>query len=74
MGYVEAVDREAGVYRYIRPIVVDESERDVQDVITRHYREMTGLCYETAQVSGDDLAIFTLTDDDIISVDLDGDA
>lgn len=74
MGYAEAVDREAGVYRYIRPIVVDGSERDVQDVITRHYREMTGLCYEAARMSGYNLAILTLTDDDIISVDLDGDA
>lgn len=74
VGYAEAVDREAGVFRYIRPIVVNGSERDVQDVITHHYREMTGLCYDAAQMSGNDLAMFTLTDDDIISVDLDGDA
>jgi hypothetical protein len=71
-GYAEAVHREASIYRYIRPIVLNGSERDVQDVVTHHYREITGLCYEAAQMSGDDLTILTLTDDDIISVDGDG--
>lgn len=72
MGFAQPVDREAGLYRYVRPIVLKNAEEDVQNVILRHYREMTGLCHVAAVTSGNDLSILTLTDADIISVEFEG--
>ena len=36
MGFAQPVDREAGLYRYVRPIVLKNAEEDVQSVILRH--------------------------------------
>jgi hypothetical protein len=72
MGFAQPVDREAGLYRYVRPIVLKNAEEDVQNVILRHYREMTGLCHAAAVTSGNDLSMLTLTDADIISVEFEG--
>lgn len=70
MGFTEPVDHEAGLYRYVRPIVLKSAEEDVQNVILRHYREMTGLCHAAAATSGNNLSMLTVTDTDIISVEL----
>ena len=68
MGFVRPVDSDAGLYRYVRPIVLKSVEADVQNVILRHYREMTGLCHAAAVASGNDLSVLALTQADIISV------
>lgn len=72
MGFAQPVDSTAGLYRYIRPIVLKNTEEDVQDVILRHYREMTGLCHAAAVASGNNISMLTLTDADIVSVELEG--
>ncbi|KQS87761.1 hypothetical protein [Rhizobium sp. Leaf386] len=69
MGFAKPIDREIGLYRYVRPIVLKSAEEDVQEVILRHYREMTGLCHTAATLSGSKFSMPTLTDDDIISVE-----
>lgn len=71
-GFVRTIDREAGIYRYVRPIVLKDAEDDVQNVLLRHYREMTGLCHAAAMASGNDLSMLKLTDADIVSVESDG--
>jgi hypothetical protein len=70
MGFAQPVDREIGLYRYIRPIVLKSGDDDVLNVILRHYREMTSLCFEAALKSGHDTSMLTLTNSDIISVEL----
>ncbi|MCV3243466.1 hypothetical protein [Mesorhizobium sp. ZC-5] len=72
MGFAQPIDREAGLYRYVRPILLKNAEDDVQNVILRHYREMTALCHAAAATSGNDLSILTLTDAEIISVEFEG--
>lgn len=68
-GRAVAISESKGIFRYYRPIVVgDIVENDVLDVIAGHYRNCTGLFYEMAQVSGKDISMFRLTDDDIISI------
>ncbi|WP_423601798.1 hypothetical protein [Sphingomonas sp. MS122] len=70
MGFTEAVDQAAGVFRYVRPLVLGNTEDDVQNVILQHYREITGLCYEAAVTSGMNYSVLTLGKDDIISIGL----
>lgn len=72
MGFAKPVDREAGLYRYVRPMMLGTAEDDAESVVLRHYREMTGLCHAAALASGSDVSMFTLTDADIISVDFEG--
>ena len=72
MGFVEPIDRAAGLFRYVRPIVIGDTEDDVQNVILRHYREMTGLCYEAALMSGMDTSMLSLGHDDIVSMKIEG--
>lgn len=72
MGFAEPVDRGAGVFRYVRPIVIGEVEDDVQRVILRHYREMTDLCHATAMASGMNSSMLTLGKDDIVSIEFEG--
>ena len=69
MGFAEPIDRDAGVFRYVRPIVIANREDDVQNLILRHYREMTDMCYAAAVTSGMDSSILTFGKDDIISID-----
>lgn len=72
MGFAKIVSNEIGLYRYVRPIVLKDREDDVQNVILHHYREMTALCHEAALKSGNDLSMLRLTDDDIVSIQMDG--
>ncbi|TPP06967.1 hypothetical protein [Rhizobium glycinendophyticum] len=72
MGFAEPVEINAGLYRYIRPIVLENTEDDVQEVVLRHYREMTGLCHAAAVASGKNISIPTLKDGVIVSVELEG--
>jgi len=72
MGFAEPADRSAGVFLYVRPIVIANTEDDVQNVVLRHYREMTELCYVAAITSGMDSSMLTLCKDDIISFKIEG--
>lgn len=67
MGYAVAVDAASGLYRYTRPIVLDDGEHDVLDLILQHYRTACSLFFDCAERSGWDTAMLTLTDADIIS-------
>jgi hypothetical protein len=67
MGYVVAVDAANGLYRYTRPIVLDDREHDVLDLILQHYRTACSLFFDCAEQSGLDTAMITLTDADIVS-------
>ena len=69
-GYIKAVNHDAGLYRYIRPIVFKNNENDVQNFILRHYQEMTSLCHATAVASGNNIDMKTISDDDIISAEI----
>lgn len=71
-GFAEVVDRDTGLYRYVRPIIIKDTAHDLQNVVLRHYREMTSLCYSAAAKSGNDLSMFKLTDAGIISVKIEG--
>jgi hypothetical protein len=72
MGHARVVDAEQGVYRYFRPIVIDKNaDRDLLDVISDHYREATVLFEDAAQASGFDAAILSITDKEIISLEMD---
>lgn len=74
MGYVEPVDKNEGAFRYVRPVMLEDVEHDVQTVILRHYREMTRLCYEAGVNSGLDTGMTTIGDRDIFSARLERDA
>lgn len=68
-GYVTAIAPEMGLYRYMRPILVEkDAERDVLDVVVRHYKQATALFQDMAEASGWDISMLTLTDKDIISI------
>lgn len=69
-GFVQPVDADVGVYRYIRPIELKSGQEDVQQLILRHYRQMTSLCHTAAVTSGNDTSMLTFTDDDILSAEL----
>lgn len=69
-GYAQAIDKSAGLYRYVRPVVqADGAEEDILDLIARHYAVASSLFYECAEKSGHNTAMMTLTDKDIISID-----
>jgi hypothetical protein len=69
MGFVEPIDREAGVFRYVRPIVINSSDDELQSVILRHYQNMTDLCHAAAMTSDMNYSMLTLNMDDIISIE-----
>ncbi|WP_143523914.1 hypothetical protein [Rhizobium rhizosphaerae] len=67
MGFAEPVDRDLGLYRYKRPIIINDKEEDALEIIIDHYRKMTDLCSIISNKCGFDASITTLTDEDIIS-------
>lgn len=69
-GRLACVDPEAGMFRYVRPLMQGDVERDALDVILDHYEKTNELLFACAQLSGHDHAIMTLTDDDIVSVEI----
>jgi len=71
-GHATAISPEMGIYRYVRPVLVDnDSDRDILNVVVSHYRKVTELFQEAAEVSGGDISVLTLTDRDIIAVNFD---
>lgn len=72
MGYAKVIDENAGLYRYVRPILrPDGSEHDVLDLMAYHYVTASALFLECAEQSCYDTEMITLTDRDIISFSID---
>lgn len=70
-GRIVAVAPEAGLYRYKRPVVIENNaDADALDVVAYHYKCATGLFQDLAEASGSDTSMLRLTDKDIISVDV----
>lgn len=70
-GHLVPIAAEAGLYRYVRPILIEEnSERDAIDVVVAHYRQSTGFFMDMAEASGWDVSMMRLTDADIRSATL----
>lgn len=68
MGYVVAVDAANGLYRYTRPIVLENGQRDVLDLILHHYQIACSLFFDCAEWSALDTSMLSFSDADIISV------
>jgi len=69
MGYAKPIDESAGLYRYIRPILrPDGKEYDILDLIAHHYAVASDFFLESAEKSGYDTKMITITDEDVISV------
>jgi len=67
-GYIAAILPEIGLYRYIRPILTSDGfQRDALDVVLYHYKNSTNLFQQMADISGHDISMLTITDEDIIS-------
>ena len=67
-GWAIAMQKEAGLFRYFRPLELDgNTGHDALDVLHHHYTRATELFYEAAKASGSDTAMMHLTDKDIIS-------
>ena len=69
-GQAVAVDATNGLYRYTRPIVLDDHEYDVLDILLQHYQTACALFFECAEQSGLNTAMLTITDADIVSDDI----
>lgn len=73
-GYTVAIEQDEGLYRYTRPFILsDGAESDILDLVSLHYANASALFLECADASGYDVAMMTLTDDDIISIELHND-
>ncbi len=66
-GRLVPIDEANGIYRYFRPISWGNGTPDVYDVIAFHYAKLSALLMTSAQSSGHDTAMMTLTDDNVIS-------
>lgn len=72
-GWVIPTQKEAGLYRYFRPIdMKDATEHDVFDVLHYHYKRCTDLMHKAAKASGNDTAMMCITEEDIISFEVRG--
>jgi hypothetical protein len=69
IGWLVPVDQEAGLFRYFRPINIDtQVERDVFDEIIHHYKQCIEMFQDAAEISGQNIAMLTITDADILSL------
>jgi len=67
-GHAAAISPEMGLYRYVRPVLVEnDAEQDILDIVVFHYKQAIALFQDAAGMSGRDISILTLTDEDIIS-------
>lgn len=66
MGYAVAIDRSEGIFRYTRPITLNDGEHDVLDIVVNHYRKAGSLFVECAEKTGLDTNILKITDADIV--------
>jgi hypothetical protein len=69
-GHVAALAPSIGLYRYVRPVLLENNaERDVLDVVVHHYKQTTALFQDMAEASGMDVSMLTLTDRDVLSIE-----
>lgn len=67
-GQVICEDAGAGIYRYFRPIQLnDGTDADMLDVIQSHYARCVGFFQEAAERSGYDSFTLHITDEDVVS-------
>lgn len=72
-GWVVPTQKEAGLYRYFRPLNLDGSpELDVLEVIRHHYTRCNDLMHKAARASGNNAAMTHITDKDLISLKIRG--
>lgn len=70
-GWAVPISTELGLYRYSRPIEINgQSENDLLDIICHHYRVCTEFFFDAASKSNLDGSIITITDKDIISLQI----
>jgi hypothetical protein len=68
-GWLIPVDQDAGLFRYFRSIQTDKQpDRDVLDEIVHHYMQCNEMFQDAAEISGQNTAIQTIANADIISV------
>lgn len=68
-GWVIPAQKEAGIYRYFRPLDMNgNAEQDVLEVLQHHYARCTDLLHKAAKVSGSNAAMLHITDKDVISL------
>lgn len=68
-GWTEPVQKELGIYRYTRPVHLDElTQTDLLDVVCSHYQTCNDFFLDAAHQSGLDSSMFTLTDEHILSI------
>ncbi len=70
-GWVAPTQKEAGLYRYFRPLDVNgDAKQDLLDVLHHHYARCTDLLHKAARASGNDTAMMHITDEDVISLEI----
>jgi len=70
-GWVVPTQKEAGLYRYFRPLDVNgNAKQDLFDVLHHHYARCTDLLHKAAKASGNDTAMMHITDEDVISLEI----
>jgi hypothetical protein len=68
-GRVIPAQKEAGLYRYFRPLDLNGSaDQDVFDVLHHHYARCTDLMHKAAKASGNNAAMMHVTNDDVIAL------
>jgi hypothetical protein len=68
-GYAEAIAPNLGVFRYVRPILIEgDLARDVLDVVVDTYKNVNKLFYEMAEASGWCTEIYELTNENTEAV------
>lgn len=70
-GWVIPAQKEAGLYRYFRPLDLNgNAEQDVFDVLNHHYALCADLMHKAARASGNNAAMVHITDEDVISLEI----
>jgi hypothetical protein len=70
-GWVEPTQKEAGLYRYFRPLAMKgNAKQDLLDVLHHHYARCTDLLHKAARASGNNAAMVHITDEDVISLEI----
>jgi hypothetical protein len=71
MGWLIPVNQDAGLFRYFRPIHIEnQPERDVLDEIVKHYKQCTEMFQDAAEISGQNTEMLTITQADILSINI----
>ena len=70
MGHLRPLDASVGLFRYFRPISWKAVDQDVFDVMISHYEKINELFFAAAGLSGYDMSILRITDEDVISVEM----